>query len=75
MGALPPLARDLALPARPGDATDETRAELEEEEEEEDEHPIDFRGAFAPTAGEGVLLELIEGEKVRAFVRIKILIQ
>ena len=49
VGALPPLALDLALPARPGDATDETRAELEEEEDEE--HPIDFRGALAPTAG------------------------
>ena len=56
MGALPPLARDLALPARPGDATEETRAELDEEEEEE--HPIDFRGAFAPTAGEEVLIEI-----------------
>ena len=55
MGALPPLARDLALPARPGDATEETRAELDEEEEE---HPIDFRGAFAPTAAEEVLIEI-----------------
>ena len=61
VGALPPLARDFALPARPGDATDETRAELEEEEEEEEEHPIDFRGAFAPTAREEVLLEFNKG--------------
>jgi hypothetical protein len=38
----------LALPARPGEATEETAA-LDEEEEEE-EHPMDFRGALAPTA-------------------------
>ena len=47
MAALPPLALDLALPALPGEETEETAA-LEEEEEE---HPTDFRGALAATAG------------------------
>ena len=41
---MPPLARDFVLPARAGDATEDTLVE------EDEEHPTVFLGAFAPTA-------------------------
>lgn len=43
----PPVARDFDLPARAGDATEET---LGVEEDEEEEHPTVFLGALAPIA-------------------------